>query len=145
MKEIKLYYSSDILEPWCDLQEVRNLLSSLKEKGVSVEEVDTAWLPERKVKEFYTSSVILPSIRKKYKISGIFGTRSSAGVFFGKEQPSLVVFEEGTEVERVARSCEGRSKAITLPRLEVLDVYPHDENGRRVTIADFLREKLQEF
>ena len=140
MKEIKLYYSSDILEPWCDLQEVRNLLSSLKEKGVSVEEVDTAWLPERKVKEFYTSSVILPSIRKKYKISGIFGTRSSAGVFFGKEQPSLVVFEEGTEVERVARD-----EAITLPRLEVLDVYPHDENGRRVTIADFLREKLQEF
>lgn len=125
MKEIKLYYSSDILEPWCDLQEVRNLLSSLKEKGVSVEEVDTAWLPERKVKEFYTSSVILPSIRKKYKISGIFGTRSSAGSFFGKEQPSLVVFEECTE--------------------EVVDVYPHDENGRRVTIADFLREKLQEF
>jgi len=122
---IKLYYSSDIGEPWCDLQEVRNLLSSLKEKGVSVEEVDTACLPERKVKEFYTSSVILPSIRKKYKISGVFGTRTSAGSFFGKEQPGLVVFSEGTE--------------------EIVDVYPHDENGRRVTIADFLREKLQAF
>jgi hypothetical protein len=122
MKEIKLYYSSDIQEPWCDLQEVRNLLSSLKEKGVSVEEVDTAWLPERKVKEFYTSSVILPSIKKKYKISGVFGTRTSAGSFFGKEQPGLVVFEDG----------------------EVLDVYPHDENGRRMTIADFLKEKIAE-
>lgn len=118
MKEIKLYYSSDILEPWCDLQEVRNLLSSLKEKGVSVEEVDTAWLPERKVKEFYTSSVILPSIRKKYKISGIFGTRSSAGVFFGKEQPSLVVFSEGTEVERAVAESPLRASVNSLPRLD---------------------------
>jgi len=124
MEKIKLYYSSEVIEPWCDLKQIRSLLSSLKEKGVSVEEVDTAEIPEDELKEFYTSSIVLASIRKRFKISGIFGTRADAGCFFGREQPALAVFEEGTR--------------------EATDVYPHDENGRRITIADFLREKISE-
>jgi hypothetical protein len=36
----------------------------------------------------------------------------------------LVVFREGAQVPD--------------------DVYPHDENGRRITISDFLKERLAE-
>ena len=124
MGKVELYYSSELKEPWCDLEEIRSLLGKLKEKNVSVEEIDTATIPESELKEFYTTSVIVPSIKKKYKISGLFGTRRAAGCFFGRERPGLVVYREGA----------------TTP----VDVYPHDLNGRRITITDYLSERLAE-
>ena len=124
MGKVELYYSSEISEPWCDLEEIRGLLGKLKEKSVSVNFVDTAEVPESELKEFYTTKVIVPSIKHKYKISGLFGTRRSAGCFFGRERPGLVVYREGA----------------TTP----VDVYPHDSNGRRITIADYLSERLAE-
>jgi len=122
MGKVELYYSSEMAEPWCDIEEIRGLLGKLKEKGVSVDEIDTAQIPESELKEFYTTSVIVPSVKKKYKISGLFGTRRAAGCFFGRERPGLVVYREGA----------------TTP----VDVYPHDSNGRRVTITDYLSERL---
>jgi len=124
MGRVELYYSSEIAEPWSDLEEIRSLLSKLKEKGVSVKFIDTARIPESELKEFYTASVIVPSIKNKYKISGLFGTRRAAGCFFGRERPGLVVYREGA----------------TTP----VDVYPHDEDGRRITIEDYLSERLAE-
>ena len=132
MGKIELYYSSEVAEPWCDLEEIRSLLSKLREKAerlglsasVSVDFVDTAKIPESELKEFYTTSVIVPSIKKKYKISSLFGTRRASGCFFGRERPGLVVYREGA----------------TTP----VDVYPHDEDGRRITIADYLSERLAE-
>ena len=124
MGKIEFYYSTEVAEPWCDLEEIRSLLSKLREKSVSVDFVDTAKIPESELKEFYTTSVIVPSIKKKYKISGLFGTRRAAGCFFGRERPGLVVYREGA----------------TTP----VDVYPHDLNGRRITITDYLSERLAE-
>jgi len=71
MGKVELYYSSEMAEPWCDIEEIRGLLGKLKEKGVSVDEIDTAKIPESELKEFYTTSVIVPSVKKKYKISGL--------------------------------------------------------------------------
>jgi hypothetical protein len=125
MGKVELYYSSEMAEPWCDIEEIRGLLGKLKEKGISVDFVDTAKIPASELKEFYTTSVIAPSIKKKYKISGLFGTRRAAGCFFGRERPGLVVYRKGT----------------TTP----VDVYPHDSNGRRITVADYLKERLRSF
>lgn len=125
MGKMELYYSSEVADPWCDLEEIRSLLSKLREKSVSVDFVDTAKIPESELKEFYTTSVIVPSIKQKYKISGLFGTRRASGCFFGRERPGLVVYREGA----------------TTP----VDVYPHDENGRRITVADYLKERLCSF
>ncbi len=122
MGKLEFYYSSEIKEPWCSLEAIRSLLGKLKEKAVSVKEVNTAEIPKSELKEFYTSSVILPSIKKGYKISSLFGTRRDAGCYFGREQPGLVVFREGAEAPD--------------------DVYPHDESGRRITIEEFLKERL---
>ena len=124
MGKVELYYSSEMAKPWSDLEEIRSLLGKLKEKGVSVDEVDTAKIPESELKEFYTTSVIVPSIKNRYKISSLFGTRKAAGCFFGRERPGLVVYREGA----------------TTP----VDVYPHDSDGRRITIADYLSERLAE-
>ena len=122
MGKVELYYSSEVTEPWCDLKEIRGLLGKLKEKGVSADFIDTAKIPESELKEFYTTKVIVPSIKNKYKISGLFGTRRSAGCFFGRERPGLVIYREGAKTP--------------------VDVYPHDADGRRITIADYLRERL---
>lgn len=119
MELLKLYYSSAVEEPWSDLEQIRTLLSKLKEKGVPVEEINVAMMTPTEIKELYNSSIVLASVRSKFKISSIFGTRADKGCFFGREQPGLAVFEEGS--------------------YEAKDVYPHDESGRRVTITDFLK------
>ena len=117
-----LYYSSAVREPWCDLGDSRGLVRSLKEKGVKISEVDTAEMDAGKLKEMYISLAVLPSVRKKYKISNLFGTRRISGYFFGRQQPGLIVLREDTSTP--------------------VDVYPHVEDGQRVTIADFLRKEL---
>ena len=44
-----------------------------------------------------------------------------SGVFFGREQPALLVYQNGSE--------------------EPVDIFPHVTKGRRVSIEEFLEER----
>jgi hypothetical protein len=79
--------------------------------------VDTAKMTETELTHAYCEA-ILPSVFNKYQIRKVFGTNRKSGIFFGREQPALLV--------------EGTSR----------DIYPHMINGKTVTIESFL-EKLK--
>ena len=121
---LKLFYSSEIDKPGCDLDGIFSLLDRLKEAGVCVELVDTAKMNDRELHEFYTTEAVYPTHGRHYRIGQIFGTRRKTGVFFGKEQPALLVYEKGAE--------------------RPTDIFPHTIKGQRITIEEFLREKISE-
>lgn len=124
METLKLFYSSEVDEPGCELNQVFSLLDRLKELGVSYELVDTAQMDKGELHELYISEAVPPSVKKKYRIGHIFGTQRISGVYFGREQPGLLVYQ---------KDAEGPT-----------DVFPHTIKGRRTSITDFLEEKVAE-
>lgn len=69
-------------------------------------------------------SAVTPAVvrhSKQYSVRRAFGTRRKGGSFFAREVPVLLVLAEGNVV---------------------VDVYPHYEADRPVTIRDFLRHIL---
>ena len=122
MEKLKFFYSSEVDAVGCHLNTIFSLLNKLKETGASVELIDTARMEEKEVHEFYISEATLPSVRKQYRIGHIFGTQKKAGRFFGREQPALLVYQNGEE--------------------EPVDIFPHVTKGRRVSIDQFLEERL---
>lgn len=79
--------------------------------------VDTTRMSEQELQTAYIRAII-PSVLKKYRVRGIFGTHRYAGSKFGRAVPALVVQDpSGTRV---------------------VDVFPHEELGRIVTIHDAL-------
>jgi hypothetical protein len=64
----------------------------------------------------------LPSVSKKFGIRRVFGTRHLGGCFFGREVPALLVFKDDEE--------------------QPVNVYPHEEHGRIVTIKEFMQALL---
>ena len=122
-ERIKLYYNSQIDTPWCDVKKIRIQLEKLEEAGIHITMVDTASMKDQQLFEHYMEATY-PSVRKQYRISQIFGSQSKSGQFFGRQQPALLVYQG-----------EGRHPA---------DVYPHDSNGKRVMIEDFLEQKIKE-
>ncbi len=122
---LKLYYNPDeqVLSVPANkgFSEVPGLLTSLKEKGIECEEIDTNVMSPGEIYKVYTEACT-PSIvkgRMGYRVRQIFGSRRQSGAFFGKGVPALLVYEE-----------EGQ-----LP----VDVYPHEELGRLITIKEFLQ------
>lgn len=122
-EKIKLYYSSQIDTPWAELKRIRFQLRKLKEAGIPVRLVDTASMDDQQIFEHYMEATY-PSVRKQYQIRQIFGTQSKSGGFFGKNQPALLVYQKESK--------------------HPVDVYPHDENGKRISIEDFLEQKIRE-
>lgn len=88
------------------------------------QEVNTAQMDASELYEIYISEAVPSSVKKKYKIGHIFGTQRKSAVYFGKEQPALLVYQNGGE--------------------ESTDVSPHTVKGRRVSIEDYLSEKMAE-
>ena len=119
---LKFFYSSEVNAVGCALNTIFSLLNKLKETGVSVELIDTARIEEKEVHDFYISEATLPSVRKQYRIGHIFGTQKKAGIFFGREQPALLVYQNGSE--------------------EPVDIFPHVTKGRRISIEEFLEERF---
>lgn len=106
-------------------EKVLKLLSSLQDKDISVEIVDTNNLSREELQELY-SKACMPAVWKHIGMRRVFGTkRRGGGPFFGKEVPALLVYEGGGGYPS--------------------DVYPHQKpgNGPVVTIRDFL-ESLKE-
>lgn len=94
-----------------------------REKGIFCKIIDTKGMSDSERYQLYITRAIVPSARKKYKIRQIFGSRKHSAPFFGKEAPALLVYEEGEKPP--------------------IDVYPHEKNGKRVEIVDFLQMLLR--
>ena len=123
MEKLKLFYSSKVEEPLCDLKRIFSYLNELKKAGISVDLFDTAEISLSELYGHYIKEAVPSSVRKRYRIAHLFGTQKRSGIFFGKEQPSLLFYAEGSNVPT--------------------DVYPHDKEGRRISIEEFLVSKLE--
>ena len=123
MEKLKLFYSSKVEEPLCDLKRIFSYLNDLKKAGISVDLFDTAEISLSELYGHYIKDAVPSSVRKRYRIAHLFGTQKRSGIFFGKEQPSLLFYAEGSNVPT--------------------DVYPHDKEGRRISIEEFLVSKLE--
>jgi hypothetical protein len=120
-EKLCFYYSSQIETPWCDLKNISAFLKKLSEAGISVSFVDTAEMDSQQLGAHYTIATY-PSVHKQYRIRQIFGSQNKSGHYFGRQQPALLVYHDES----------------THP----IDTYPHDENGTRIGILDFLQQKL---
>jgi len=121
-ERIEFYYNSQIDTPWCNLKTIQAKLKTLSEAGIPVTTVDTASMDERQLYEHYTIATY-PSVRKQYRIRQIFGSQNKSGQYFGRKQPALLVYQADSN--------------------HPIDIYPHDENGTRIGIEDFLEEKMK--
>ena len=122
-ESIKFYYNSQIDTVWCNLNQILTQLKTLDEAGVSVTLIDTASMDDLQISSHYMEATY-PSVRKQYGIRQIFGSQRKSGQFFGRQQPALLVYQgNGRQPE---------------------DTYPHDENGERMRIEDFLEQTMRE-
>ena len=76
------------------------LLWLLEERGINTEIIDTYKLSEEELKEVYNSIFPL-SIKKKYGIRRVFGTKHESGKRFGVEVPALLVYDGGMSLTDV--------------------------------------------
>ena len=88
----------------------------VREAGATYRVIDVSDRSREELEDAYERLAVPPSVRKRYRVRHIFGTNKYSGTFFGKGVPALVVLEDGR------------------PQ----DVYPHEEDGKIVTIKDFL-------
>ena len=102
--------------------EALELLAFLKDKGFDCESIDTSQLSDRDIQEAYMEA-IYPSVRQKFGIRRIFGTRRRSGCFFGKGVPALFAYEDDSR--------------------HPIDVYPHGELGRVIPIKEFLESLIE--
>jgi hypothetical protein len=98
------------------LREVAPLVRALQEAGMDYAVVDVSGHTREQLQDEYLRLAMRPAVTRRYRVRQIFGTHKYPGSWFGKGVPALVVLEDGN------------------PR----DVYPHEEEGRIVTIADYV-------
>ncbi len=113
---LTFYWNSKHPEPRTDVEKVLKLIRSLG-KNVTTRLIDTSNMTDEERYQAYIESV-MPAVYNRYNARKVFGTNRISGVFFGKEQPALVL-KDGKK----------------------WDVYPHLERKRLVTIEGCL-EKL---
>ncbi len=92
------------------------VLRRLRDAGVEYRAVDVSEMSGDQLREAYDRLATPPSVWKRYRVRELFGTQKYPGAFFGKGVPALVVLENGRPV----------------------DVYPHVEGGKIVSITDFI-------
>lgn len=98
------------------IDEALNGLGQSSGRGIVVKFVDTSNMSDEEIQETYLRAA-LPAVRNKYSVRQVFGSRSRSGWLFGRGVPAMVV--------------QG-------PLGEAVDVFPHNEAGRIVTIHDAL-------
>lgn len=118
---VKLYYDSKIDNPRCDISKIMKLLDKLHDLEFGCQIIDTADMDEESLSGLYAESV-MPSVRKHYRVRHIFGTRNKRGKFFGRQQPALLVYKDNNRHPE--------------------DIYPHEEEGEKITIEDYLERIL---
>jgi len=124
---LELYIDSTV-EPFkfpsFDCEKILDLLKKLRERGIEVKIVDTAGWSYEMLYETYlkAASVAIAKGYLAYRVRKIFGSARESGKYFGRQVPALLVYEDN----------------------KIVDVYPHEERGRLITIEEFLRTKLRE-
>ncbi len=121
----ELYYDASEADQPLDVPENEGLADDglepivrrLRETGAAYEVVDVSSYSREQLEDAYVSRAVPPSVRRQYGVKRVFGTNKYAGSRFGRGVPALVVIEDGRPV----------------------DVFPHEKEGRIVTIADYLR------
>lgn len=102
-----------------DMHTIIELLDKLKKsKKLDYRMIDTSKLTDSQRMDAY-GKVIGPSVFNKYEVRRVFGTNRQSGIFFGKEQPALLV--------------EG----------DIWDIFPHRKNGKEITIVKFLENLMR--
>jgi hypothetical protein len=124
--EYVLYYDESAIyrnqECNAGIDEVLQSLEDFRHRGIAIRVVKTSAMSDQQLRETYFRAII-PSVYKKYRIRGIFGTHRYAGCKFGRSVPALLFQDpSGAAVE---------------------DVFPHEESGRIVTIRDALTTAIR--
>ena len=98
---------------------LETILARLKEfkRSRNLEALNTATMTEEERSKAYIQAVV-PSVLKKYRIRKVFGSQRHSASAFGRGVPALLVYEDNGDVP--------------------IDVYPHENLGRIVTIYEFL-------
>lgn len=117
----ELYYEADRV---LDIPEndglpeegVEPVLRRIREAGAAYQVVDVSGFSREQLEDAYVGKAVPPAVRRQYGVKRVFGTNKYAGSRFGRGVPALVVLEDGRPV----------------------DVYPHEEKGRIVTIKDYM-------
>ncbi len=122
MTEHELYYDPDDISDspvnaGIGENGIERTVRRVSEAGAEYRVVDASELTRAEAEDAYQRLAVPPSVRRRYRVRGVFGTNKYSGGFFGKGVPALVVLENG------------RPK----------DIYPHQEqDGTIVTINDYL-------
>ncbi len=104
-----------------DVNKITQLLNKLKKvKKLDYKIIDTSKMTDSERFNAY-SSTIGPSVFNKYEVRRVFGTNRQSGIFFGKEQPALLV--------------QG----------DVWEIFPHMKNGKVKSIESFLESLVENF
>jgi len=106
--------------------EIRSVLEKLKlikDAGIEVSIVDVAGWTRDMLYELYEKAARLAVVRgyRGYRIRRVFGSARDSGRYFGREVPALLVYDDAGNL---------------------VDVYPHEERGRVITIEEFLDRLL---
>ena len=120
-ERFELYYEPDALldvpaNEGLSGDGVEPVLHRIRETGAAYQVVDVSAFSREQLEDAYVSRAVPPSVRRQYGVKRVFGTNKYAGSRFGRGVPALVVLEDGRPV----------------------DVYPHEEEGRIVTIKDYV-------
>jgi len=107
-----------------EFDDVAALLGLLQQcTGADVRVIETNGWTEAQRWEVY-SRACTPAVWKKFRIRTVFGSRRFPGRDFAKGIPALLVDEEDS-------------------RISPADIYPHEERGRLITIAGYLRSLVE--
>lgn len=120
-ERVEIYYDPEAVRDWAENaglygHGLEPLLRRIHEAGTAYRIVDVSGRSPDELQDEYMRLAVVPSVRKRYRVGRVFGTNKYHGAYFGKEVSALVVLEDGRPV----------------------DVYPHEEEGRIVTIADYV-------
>ena len=123
-KRFVFLYDS-MVRPWhADLQAIQKQLTEIQARGIKCELLDTKDMPEEKL-EHWRIEATKVAVKHHQQIRQVFGSKRIGGLpHFGKQEPALLVYEEGESVP--------------------VAVYPHgEERGEEYTdfsIEGFLEE-----
>jgi hypothetical protein len=91
-------------------------IKDLRRLGIAIEHKNSATTSATDLEHDYAKAIV-PSVYRKYRVRQMFGSSRRAGLFFGRGVPALWVHPDGDDPG---------------------DIYPHEKDGRIVTISEFL-------
>ena len=101
-----------------DFDKALVLLKNEMHHYAKVEIIEAEKISNEERYNIYSQACVPSSVRGKFRLRQVFGTKRKSGRFFGKGVPALLVYENDIEYP--------------------VSVYPHEKNGKTTTIKEFL-------